>query len=301
MSLNKPNNSSESILRTQWLLGAMITLIPICIVVYFIFFWSPERPDAGQEQGNSEEVIDISSQSIAPAQPATLVTPNFDNATFDKEVPQEKLDAWQQRGQAGAGPLPPLDQSDDRVLEELAELSPQMEWYIWLYTDEVIRKFVTVIDNISVGTVAQKYISIPNPSTRFQSVEKDGSLYLDTASYQRYNVYTDMFISLDNADLVAIYQRYSPLLEQAFDQLGYPDKMSFNNRLLLAIDELLKAPVLESDIELERPTPVIYKFADPSLERLPDAHKQLIRMGPRNTRLIQQKLASLKPLLQDLN
>jgi hypothetical protein len=38
---------------------------------------------------------------------------------------------------------------------------------------------------------------------------------------------------------------------------------------------------------------VYYQFADPRLEALPGAQKQLVRMGPENTRLIKNKLRSL--------
>lgn len=290
------HNGPESMVRTQWMLGVLITLIPICIIIYFIFFWAPDR---GSDE-DQNPVVDSSASLVPPEQPPTGITPNFENTTIEKEVPQEKLDAYLNQPEERFQPLPPLDNSDDQVLDDLASLSPNVEWYIWLYTEQLVPKFVTVIDNLSTGTVASKYISIPNPSQSFQTLEKDGSLYLNPASFQRYNVYTDMFTSMDNADLIATYQHYLPLLDEAFSQLGYPQDVNFNDRMVDAIDKLLAAPVVENEIELELPDPVIFKFADPNLEDLSMVQKQLIRMGPRNTRLIQQKLASLKPLLQDL-
>jgi hypothetical protein len=42
---------------------------------------------------------------------------------------------------------------------------------------------------------------------------------------------------------------------------------------------------------------VSYKYDDPKLEALTLAQKQLLRMGPRNVRLIQAKLREMAPYL----
>jgi hypothetical protein len=59
-----------------------------------------------------------------------------------------------------------------------------------------------------------------------------------------------------------------------------------------AIVELLKTPVVEGPIPLEQKK-VMYEFADPSLEGLSAAQRQLLRMGPRNVRLVQNALRSV--------
>jgi mRNA-degrading endonuclease RelE of RelBE toxin-antitoxin system len=41
----------------------------------------------------------------------------------------------------------------------------------------------------------------------------------------------------------------------------------------------------------------MWKFADPKIEALPQAERQLIRMGPRNQRIIQDKLREIAPFL----
>ena len=53
-----------------------------------------------------------------------------------------------------------------------------------------------------------------------------------------------------------------------------------------------RAPILEGPIPLVRPS-VRYEFADPSLEARSALHKQMLRMGPRNTRLLQRKAGEL--------
>jgi Protein of unknown function (DUF3014) len=60
--------------------------------------------------------------------------------------------------------------------------------------------------------------------------------------------------------------------------------------------ELLETPVIEKPIALTRPS-VMYAFEDPELETLSSAQRQLLRMGPRNVRIVQQKLREIAPHL----
>jgi hypothetical protein len=55
--------------------------------------------------------------------------------------------------------------------------------------------------------------------------------------------------------------------------------------------------VLRDDVELV-PHAIGFRYADPKLEGLTAAQKQFLRMGPRNVRIIQQKLRELQPALQ---
>jgi hypothetical protein len=55
-----------------------------------------------------------------------------------------------------------------------------------------------------------------------------------------------------------------------------------------ALAEIITAPVIEENVSLVRPS-LYYKFADSNLEALNPVKKQMIRMGPDNTRIIQQK------------
>ncbi|MBO7007752.1 MAG: DUF3014 domain-containing protein, partial [Pseudomonadales bacterium] len=67
---------------------------------------------------------------------------------------------------------------------------------------------------------------------------------------------------------------------------------SFDNRMFEAIGRLLETPVIEDPIRLVQPV-VMYKYEDEKLESLSAVQKQMIRMGPRNTRLIQNKIREI--------
>jgi hypothetical protein len=44
---------------------------------------------------------------------------------------------------------------------------------------------------------------------------------------------------------------------------------------------------------------VFYQYADPALEKLPASHKLLLRMGPENTRQVQESLRRLRAELAE--
>jgi hypothetical protein len=58
----------------------------------------------------------------------------------------------------------------------------------------------------------------------------------------------------------------------------------------------LRTPTVDGRVVLGRKS-VNYTFADPALESLSGAQRQFLRMGPRNVRLIQQKLREIAPYL----
>lgn len=192
--------------------------------------------------------------------------------------------------------LPTLDDSNELAIAALGQLYPSEEWLRWMTTEESLRKFVVVIDNIAGGKVAQKYISIPRPEEKFK-IEKIGDKeYLQPSNYERYNQYIEVFSAIDTDLMVSVYKQFSPLLEEAYAELGYPDK-GFHTTLSVAIEVMLKTPAIPGGgIELTH-TSVMYKYSDPELEGLPAVQKQIMRMGPRNMEIIRHKLQLLKATL----
>ena len=51
--------------------------------------------------------------------------------------------------------------------------------------------------------------------------------------------------------------------------------------MLKALDRVIRLPTIPPKVDLI-PTVVVFQFADPELEALPEFEKQLIRMGPMN-------------------
>ena len=185
--------------------------------------------------------------------------------------------------------LPVLEDSDVMVRSRVAELSNRQTFRQWSVGDHLIQETVMLVDNVSRGAIPAAKIRRLAPKGKFSAIEKSPNLYvMDPKGYHRYDVYADTLQSINVADATRIYRGMKPLFDYAYQQLGYPES-DFDPALRRAIGHLLRAPVLSGEIGLIRPS-VMYRFADPKLESLSQAQKQLIRMGPRNTRIIQNTL-----------
>ncbi len=273
-------DDAKSGLNKVWLLGVLIALAPIAIALYYLFVWQP------QQDARTETPLDTKIPTITydtPPPPPVGTEPDV-----TQPLPPKAVET--------APPLPELNKSDETVISALSNLILDNEWLTWITTDEVVRKFVVVTDNIAEGKIARKYISIPKPNQAFRVETRGEKEFLQPSSYERYNRYIEIFDAIDTDLLVATYRRFSPLLEQAYGELGYPDR-TFHSTLMRTLEVMLDAPIIEGEIELTH-TSVLYKFADPKLEKLPAIHKQFLRMGPRNTAIAQRKIRELKEALR---
>jgi hypothetical protein len=104
-----------------------------------------------------------------------------------------------------------------------------------------------------------------------------------------------LFANADPDELFDTYQRFYPLLQEAFVRLGYP-KGYLNDRVVEVIDHLLDTPTIEEPIRLIRPH-VLYTFSDPTLEALSSGQKMLIRMGDDHAARVKQTLGLFRTLV----
>ncbi|MGH8721381.1 MAG: DUF3014 domain-containing protein [Burkholderiales bacterium] len=190
-------------------------------------------------------------------------------------------------GEATPIDVPPLNESDPLVRELVSALSSHPRIAAWLATDNLIRKFVVVVENIAYGTNPAPQVAALRPTATFRVLDRDGELSIDPRSYERYAGIADAAASVDTQGAADLYATLKPRIEEAWAELGRAG--SFDQALERAIVVLLRTPVVEGDVPLTL-GPVGYRFADPALERLSPAQKQLLRMGPRNQRVIQEKL-----------
>lgn len=192
-------------------------------------------------------------------------------------------------------PLPPLDASDAFLREQLGTLSSEADLARWLAEDDLAARLVASVDNVAEGKSPRAHLPFLRPSEPFRVLGEGTQTRVDPASYARYDAIADVVASLDPVACVALYRRIAPLFQQAYVALGYPER-SFETRARAAIDELLAVPVLEESPAL-RPHIGRHLWADPAIEQLPDARKQLLRMGPRNVERIQTKLREIRAAL----
>ena len=183
--------------------------------------------------------------------------------------------------------LPPLDETDAIVAKLVHALSSHPTVMAWLTTDGLIRNFVVVVENIAYGGRPAVHLGVIRPAARFRVIERDGEFLLDPRSYERYAPTAAAADSIDPDAAARLYSTLKPRIEEAYRELGRNE--SFDVALERAIVSLLQAPTLSGDVRLA-PTGIVFGYESAAIERLTPAQKQLIRMGPRNMRLIQGTL-----------
>lgn len=187
--------------------------------------------------------------------------------------------------------VPPLDESDSVVAGLVAKLSSHPRVAAWLATKGLIRNFTVVVTNIAEGQAPAALVPSLRPSSSFNVVQRGAATYIDPQSYERYTPLADAVASVDPAGSARLYATLKPRLGEAYRDLGIAEPL-FDRTLERAIVLLLNTPVVDQPVAV-KPKGLGYGFADDRLERLTPAQKQLLRMGPENTRTIQRRLREI--------
>ncbi len=198
---------------------------------------------------------------------------------------------------------PPLNQSDEHLAFKLSTLNNGSELVALLSAEESIRKIVRAIYGLSEGRIVREYRPVTSPKGVFnaykigqQTKGTEQELYrISRENDARYSPYISLFASLNTPALITLYGFYLPTLEAAYQELGIGHG-DFHNTLIKAIDVLLDAPITQDAILLIQPS-VMYKFSDPTLEKLPSAHKLMLRMGQENREALKLELKAFKTRL----
>lgn len=254
--------------------AAVVVLLALGLAAVFWQRWrgdeGPAQPTAPQP---SPQVLERAETGAPPLRAASDASPESTVAPVASE------------------PLPPLDASDAFVRAAAGEISRHPSFAQWLAQEDLIRLLLVSVDNIAEGLTPRKHLRFLKPQGRFLVSDSESDLRIDPSGYHRYDRIADVVSSLDAEGCAELYFRVKPLIQRGYHELGYPD-LDFDDRLGQAIAELLAVPVAtEAPVLVEEV--LRYEFADPELEALSDAQKQLLRMGPRNAQRIQHKLREL--------
>jgi hypothetical protein len=187
--------------------------------------------------------------------------------------------------------LPPLDASDTLVRTLVQRISESPAVMAWLPTAGLVRNFTVVVTNIAEGATPAKLLKVLKPSGSFRVVQRGGGTFVDPRSYDRYNSIADAVTSIDPTAAAKLYATLKPLIEQAHRDLGGQNE-SFDRTLQRSIAALLDTPIPDAPPQL-RPKGIGYAYADDRLENLTAAQRQLLRMGPRNARIVQRQLRQI--------
>lgn len=263
---------------------ALVAVALVLLVVLALIFWPSEEPEP------------------EPREPVVTLEPTPEP---DPEPEPESPSEPAPEPEPEPEPLPPLDESDDILVRELEESVEGEAPLDLLSESEVLRKWVRAINAAEEGDLVHEYRPLisPAPPLKVAKVgtartEAEQEYRLLPENYERYKPYVELLTRMEPEQMARLYQRYRPLLEQAFSEQG-TDKESFHQVLLDTIDQLLAAPEPPEEIRLERPK-VFYEFRDPKLESLPAPQKLMIRMGPEHSQTVKRVLRELREELQTL-
>ncbi|VTU31213.1 hypothetical protein H4CHR_02761 [Variovorax sp. PBS-H4] len=199
--------------------------------------------------------------------------------------------------------LPKLEDADAHVRSALAELLGAKAVGNFLQTDGFVHRFVATVDNLPRDQAAARMWPVQRTPKRFMA---SGSGDVQTISLDNGARYTPLVLFAESVDpqrAAALYQKLYPLFQQAYEELGYPNR-HFNDRLVAVIDHLLQAPEpagqpqvklveIKGDVASERPW-VHYEFVDPGLESLSAGQKMMIRAGLVNERRLKARLREFR-------
>jgi len=200
-------------------------------------------------------------------------------------------------------PLPPLAESDKTIQDTLLALVGRDSVLKFLNVSDYIRHFVVTVDNLPRKRAPVRFWPVNPTPGRFIVAESGNVTTLSADNFKRYEPFVRLVESVDTGKAVALYVRFYPLIQEAYQELGYPDK-HFNDRLVEVIDHLLATPDLgfpapltlprvAGSIKLDRPW-VLYEFSNPDLEARSAGQKILLRVGIDNATRLKAKLRDLR-------
>jgi hypothetical protein len=185
-----------------------------------------------------------------------------------------------------------VDESDKALEEALAGLVGRGPLEQFASLSGLVRRVVATVDNLPRNKAPQRMWPLTPTTGTFVTTGGKDAVYLSADNSRRYEPALRFVESVDTGKFVALYVRLYPLFQQAYKDLGYPDKY-FNDRLVEVIDHLLATPEVTGPVKLAKPW-VMYEFADPAFEARSAGQKTLLRMGPENAARVKAKLREIR-------
>lgn len=267
-------------------------MLTVGITPYIFSYFDSDTVAEIDVQNNIEteqQVADIDKQQAIVIEPLVNQIPSVSQSEkTDKEIMNNSQES------VITTPLPELDTSDDFLLNELNSKSTAS---LFIPVD-MLRNMVVFIDNFSRGELISHFSPLHKPIEPFTVSKHNGAMIVDSASYLRYNKYANVLKSLDTEKFIEIYTFLTPLIDEAYQEIGYPAG-SFNDTFITAIDHVLETPIIHYNLKVSLPS-VMYQYVDENIESLPDTQKLLLRMGPNNLQIVKQKLQNIQSELQRL-
>jgi len=265
-------------MRPSFIVAALL----VAALIIAVLQW--RSGSSGTDESPAPGAQDSAAESVAPE----IAEPVLEPVPPDTPEP-EPLRPTPVTEAPPAVVLPELAASDDFVLAEVDS------WQLpeaWLRRSDLLSRASVVLMNAASGRIPSRQVSFLVPVDSYPVQQAGEQYFVDPNGYGRYDPYIAILEGIDPAELAAFLRLVDPLLVQALAQLGVRERP----QALLAdaigrVERIAGLP--PGPVELLRPS-VMYTYADPELEALPDLDKQLLRMGHQNISRIKSYLSDFK-------
>jgi len=180
-------------------------------------------------------------------------------------------------------PLPSLGASDTLLTDLISAVSRHPAIVRWLATPGLIRSGVLAVVQVGDGRTPAVPLKALQPETRVQVAgAADG--VVDAASYRRWEPAVRGLLSIEPAAAAQIYVNIKPLLDEAYQELGYPNG-NFDDAVTRALRVLADTTLAPEPPRLLR-RPNYFEYEDATLRSMVPVQKQFRLIGPDNRRQV---------------
>jgi len=161
-------------------------------------------------------------------------------------------------------------------------------------------RFVATVTNLATDDASASLWPVATTPGHFQTEARDGAVVIAAGNAERYVPFVKFAEGIDAGRAARLYFRLYPLLQRAYEDMGYPGKY-LNDRVVEVIDNLLATPKVTGPIRVKRvgadagaTGTGLYMYEDSTLESATAGQKILLRIGTDNAARLMSKLTELR-------
>ena len=158
--------------------------------------------------------------------------------------------------------------------------------------DYIVERTVAIVDALRRGEVPYKLLPVGRPSKPFPISDDGLRVTMDSSGFSRYDVFAQWVNGIDVLAIVELLNEYEQIATEALSRMGVGD-FDIRSAVLAATTEILATPIAPQSAELMK-REANWVYMDPELEALSSLQKQVLRMGPENSEIIQAKARELR-------
>ncbi len=158
--------------------------------------------------------------------------------------------------------------------------------------DYIVERAVAIVDALRRGEVPYKLLPVGRPSKPFPISDDGLRVIMDPSGFGRYDGFAQWVNGIDVLAIVELLNDYEQIATEALSRMGVGD-FDIRSAVLAATTEILATPIAPQSAELMK-REANWVYMDPELEALSSLQKQVLRMGPENSEIIQAKARELR-------